>query len=148
MSSSDVIAVVILARHGDREGFYQDPLTYTASATKITALGNVSLSNKLYVYSTHMFQCKPGARVPAWPAVPVDVHQCLVTDLCARHEHCTLRPDASASPGRWRRRTGCHLRLVYICGPRFMAGNFELQFVTCQWHDCRSSAWWLSIRSE
>ncbi len=43
MSSSDVIGVVILARHGDREGFYQDPLTYTASATKITALGNVRL---------------------------------------------------------------------------------------------------------
>ncbi len=43
MPSSDVIGVVILARHGDREGFYQDPLTYTASATKITALGNVRL---------------------------------------------------------------------------------------------------------
>jgi len=41
MSSSNVIGVVILARHGDREGFYQDPLTYTASATQITALGNV-----------------------------------------------------------------------------------------------------------
>ncbi|KLO05436.1 phosphoglycerate mutase-like protein, partial [Schizopora paradoxa] len=41
MSSSDVIGVVILARHGDREGFYQDPITYTASATQITALGNV-----------------------------------------------------------------------------------------------------------
>ena len=90
MSSSDVIGVVILARHGDREGFYQDPLTYTASATKITALGNVSLSNQIYVYPINVFKSKLGARVPAWPAVPVDVHQCLVTDLCARHEHCAL----------------------------------------------------------
>ncbi|EJF61011.1 phosphoglycerate mutase-like protein [Dichomitus squalens LYAD-421 SS1] len=36
---STVLGVVILARHGDREGFYQDPETYTASATSITPLG-------------------------------------------------------------------------------------------------------------
>ncbi|EJD08255.1 phosphoglycerate mutase-like protein [Fomitiporia mediterranea MF3/22] len=43
MSSSDsgVLGVVVLARHGDRQGFYQDPLTYTASQTTITPLGNV-----------------------------------------------------------------------------------------------------------
>lgn len=42
MSSSDnVIGVVVIARHGDREGFYQDPLTYSASLTQITPLGNV-----------------------------------------------------------------------------------------------------------
>ncbi|KAH8110498.1 phosphoglycerate mutase-like protein [Phellopilus nigrolimitatus] len=41
MSSSDVIGVVVIARHGDRQGFYQDPLTYSASQTAITPLGNV-----------------------------------------------------------------------------------------------------------
>lgn len=39
MSSSDLLGVVILARHGDREVFYQDPTTYTASETVITPLG-------------------------------------------------------------------------------------------------------------
>lgn len=42
-SSSDSslpVGVVLLVRHGDRMGFYQDPETYTASATQITPLGN------------------------------------------------------------------------------------------------------------
>ncbi|TCD62095.1 hypothetical protein EIP91_007470 [Steccherinum ochraceum] len=38
-SSSDVIGIVVIARHGDRQGFYQDPVSYTASATSITPLG-------------------------------------------------------------------------------------------------------------
>ena len=44
MSTSDqstVLGVVVLARHGDRQGFYQDPETYTASQTAITPLGEV-----------------------------------------------------------------------------------------------------------
>ncbi|KAI0373828.1 phosphoglycerate mutase-like protein [Pilatotrama ljubarskyi] len=36
---STVLGVVVLARHGDRQGFYQDPETYTASSTVITPLG-------------------------------------------------------------------------------------------------------------
>ena len=39
--NSTVIGAVILARHGDRQGFYQDPNTYSASATAITPLGEV-----------------------------------------------------------------------------------------------------------
>lgn len=39
--NSTILGIVILARHGDREGFYQDPLTYTASSTLITPLGEV-----------------------------------------------------------------------------------------------------------
>jgi len=31
----------MIVRHGDREGFYQDPTTYTPSNTQITALGNL-----------------------------------------------------------------------------------------------------------
>ncbi|KAI0823176.1 histidine phosphatase superfamily [Trametes gibbosa] len=37
--NSKVLGVVMFARHGDRQGFYQDPETYTASATVITPLG-------------------------------------------------------------------------------------------------------------
>ncbi|KZT28839.1 phosphoglycerate mutase-like protein [Neolentinus lepideus HHB14362 ss-1] len=40
MSSDQVLGVVLLIRHGDRQGFYQDPDTYTASSTAITPLGN------------------------------------------------------------------------------------------------------------
>jgi hypothetical protein len=40
MTDSQVLGVILLARHGDRLGFYQDPETYIASATAITALGN------------------------------------------------------------------------------------------------------------
>jgi hypothetical protein len=40
MTDSKVLGVVLLVRHGDRLGFYQDPDTYIASATAITALGN------------------------------------------------------------------------------------------------------------
>ena len=36
---SSVLGVVVLTRHGDREGFYQDPTTYTPTATAITPLG-------------------------------------------------------------------------------------------------------------
>ncbi|KAI0056307.1 phosphoglycerate mutase-like protein [Artomyces pyxidatus] len=39
-SNSTVLGVVLLVRHGDRQGFYQDPNTYAASATSITPLGN------------------------------------------------------------------------------------------------------------
>ncbi|PPQ67973.1 hypothetical protein CVT25_000453 [Psilocybe cyanescens] len=40
-SDSKILGVVILIRHGDREGFYQDPIDYTPSNTAITALGNL-----------------------------------------------------------------------------------------------------------
>lgn len=33
--------VVLITRHGDRQGFYQSPTTYTASDTSLTVLGNV-----------------------------------------------------------------------------------------------------------
>lgn len=41
--SSKLLGVVLLIRHGDRSGLYQDPTTYTASHTQITPLGTVSL---------------------------------------------------------------------------------------------------------
>jgi len=39
-AASQVLGVIILTRHGDRRGFYQDPKTYTPSNTEITPLGN------------------------------------------------------------------------------------------------------------
>ena len=39
-TDSQVLGVVIMTRHGDRRGFYQDPNTYTPSNTEITPLGN------------------------------------------------------------------------------------------------------------
>ncbi|GAA5939970.1 hypothetical protein JCM3775_003243, partial [Rhodotorula graminis] len=39
MNSNAPLGAVILARHGDRSGFYQDPKTYTASSTVLTSLG-------------------------------------------------------------------------------------------------------------
>ncbi|KAF9267593.1 phosphoglycerate mutase-like protein [Marasmius fiardii PR-910] len=39
-TDSEVLGVLILARHGDRQGFYQSPTTYTPTATKITPQGN------------------------------------------------------------------------------------------------------------
>lgn len=40
MSDSQVLGVIVMMRHGDRLGFYQDAHTYTPSNTEITPLGN------------------------------------------------------------------------------------------------------------
>jgi len=39
-TDSQVLGVIVMMRHGDRRGFYQDPKTYTPSNTEITPLGN------------------------------------------------------------------------------------------------------------
>ncbi|KAI0761989.1 phosphoglycerate mutase-like protein [Trametes elegans] len=55
MATDKILGVVVFARHGDRQGFYQDPETYTASSTVITPLGEVqefqlgSLLRSLYL---------------------------------------------------------------------------------------------------
>ncbi|KAM0750671.1 phosphoglycerate mutase-like protein [Meredithblackwellia eburnea MCA 4105] len=38
-NTNPVIGVVMMMRHGDRQGFYQSPTTYTATATAITPVG-------------------------------------------------------------------------------------------------------------
>ncbi|KAF8654610.1 hypothetical protein AX16_003522 [Volvariella volvacea WC 439] len=38
-SGGRIVGVVVLVRHGDRQGFYQDPHTYAPSGTTITPLG-------------------------------------------------------------------------------------------------------------
>ncbi|KDR82624.1 hypothetical protein GALMADRAFT_835279 [Galerina marginata CBS 339.88] len=42
-TDSKVLGVVVLVRHGDRQGFYQDPTSYSASNTALTPLGNLQL---------------------------------------------------------------------------------------------------------
>lgn len=39
-TDSQLLGVIVMARHGDRLGFYQNPDSYTASNTEITPLGN------------------------------------------------------------------------------------------------------------
>ncbi|XP_006462624.1 hypothetical protein AGABI2DRAFT_137285 [Agaricus bisporus var. bisporus H97] len=39
-TNNQVLGVVLLIRHGDRQGFYQDPDSYAPFGTKITALGS------------------------------------------------------------------------------------------------------------
>ncbi|KAJ3556948.1 hypothetical protein NM688_g1743 [Phlebia brevispora] len=52
---SQLLGIVIWARHGDREGFYQDPVTYTASETAITPLGEVQeLQLGQFLHSTYL----------------------------------------------------------------------------------------------
>jgi len=40
-TTAGLIGVVLLARHGDRTGYYQDPLTYNSTQAYITPLGEV-----------------------------------------------------------------------------------------------------------
>lgn len=63
MSNDTVIGIVLLARHGDREGFYQDPHTYTASATAITPLGTVNTPQRHVIFFINVF-VRLGTRVP------------------------------------------------------------------------------------
>ena len=41
--NTKLLGTLLLIRHGDRSGFYQDPTTYTATNTLITPLGTVSV---------------------------------------------------------------------------------------------------------
>lgn len=41
ISMSQVLGVVVIARNGDRMGYYQDPKNYAGSFTETTALGEV-----------------------------------------------------------------------------------------------------------
>ena len=59
-TDSQVLGVVILSRHGDRLGFYQDPDSYTASNTEITPLGNQqSFQLGEYIRSRYMDSSSP-----------------------------------------------------------------------------------------
>lgn len=49
MLLSKVLGVIIIARNGDRYGYYQDPFTYSASDTETTALGEVYVHFTLQV---------------------------------------------------------------------------------------------------
>ena len=42
VAASSLLGVVLLARHGDRLVFFQDPFTYDPTQTFLTPLGSVS----------------------------------------------------------------------------------------------------------
>ena len=44
VAASSLLGVVLLARHGDRLEFFQDPLTYDPTQTFLTPLGSVGVS--------------------------------------------------------------------------------------------------------
>ena len=59
-TDSQVLGVIIMTRHGDRLGFYQNPDTYTASDTEITPLGNQqSFQLGEYLRSRYMDSLSP-----------------------------------------------------------------------------------------
>ena len=41
VNATTLLGVVLLARHGDRVEFFQDPFTYNPTQTFLTALGSV-----------------------------------------------------------------------------------------------------------
>lgn len=62
MSSSPVAGIVVLIRHGDRQGFYQSPATYTASQTNLTVLGYLQeLSSGAQIRSRYLSANAPFA---------------------------------------------------------------------------------------
>ena len=44
VSASTLLGVVLLARHGDRLEFFQDPFTYNPAQTFLTPLGSVRIA--------------------------------------------------------------------------------------------------------
>lgn len=60
MSSSNILGVVLIARHGDRVEFWQDPETYTTSDTSITPLGEAQeFALGSYVQSLYLDPSSP-----------------------------------------------------------------------------------------
>ena len=102
---TEILGVVLLARHGDRRGFYQDPLTYTPSQTSITPLGEVRI-----LYNNHnprLTQAAVDRRVPARLLPPVDLRQPEVSEL--HWARLVVQPVTGSGPRRRRRRGWRHL---------------------------------------
>ena len=53
MSAFGIAGVVILALYGDRTPYYQHPMTYEQSYTKLTPLGQVCSTNCHQTLPTH-----------------------------------------------------------------------------------------------
>lgn len=47
---SNVLGVIVIARNGDRQHYYQDPNTYAGAATQTTALGEVNTPHFLVMF--------------------------------------------------------------------------------------------------
>lgn len=109
---SQIKGIIMWARHGDRQGFYQDPITYTASATSITPLGEVcgiGLDSVSRLEGSHV---RTGPRVPARRLHSLPLSHANVPIV---HQHHVPVVQPSAGPGSrrcwWRGR--CHFRQLH-----------------------------------
>ncbi|KAL0578944.1 hypothetical protein V5O48_003035 [Marasmius crinis-equi] len=94
MSDSKVLGVLVIARHGDRAGFYQNPNDYTPTATKITPLGNVSFVVDGNRKTIAEGPCFTETRVHVGTVAPGAVPQVNVPQL-----HLDVRADAGGEGG-------------------------------------------------
>jgi hypothetical protein len=95
---SKVIGVVLLVRHGDREGFYQNPNTYTASATSITPLGNVRISSSAKEWGFLTASTSKGTRTSTRCPATRTLFECFISLLYPGHQHRALQFSPSACP--------------------------------------------------
>ncbi|KAJ7677664.1 phosphoglycerate mutase-like protein [Mycena rosella] len=76
---STLLGAVILARHGDRLEFFQDPLTYTPSATSLTPLGTVQeLQLGSFLRATYLDPTNPSTFIAGISPDLVDIAQVIV----------------------------------------------------------------------
>ncbi|KAJ6562468.1 phosphoglycerate mutase-like protein, partial [Mycena capillaripes] len=74
-----LLGVVLLARHGDRLEFFQDPLTYTPSATSLTPLGTVQeFQLGSFLRSTYLNPHHPSTLISGISTDLVDIDQLIV----------------------------------------------------------------------
>lgn len=138
-SSSDVIGAVIIARHGDRRGYYQSPDTYTASDTTITPLGEVCPPLHFVVLSN---LCLLARRMAARCSAPVDIPQRVLRVLHSGHRSILIRvqPEPGAGLcGQQRRGVGYHGQRGRS-RPGTLAIHRPAEYDPCKWiNDCKSA---------
>ncbi|KAF8185919.1 phosphoglycerate mutase-like protein [Mycena galopus ATCC 62051] len=77
--TGSLLGVVILARHGDRLEFFQDPLTYNPSATTLTPLGTVEeLQLGSFLRSTYLDPRNPSTFISGINSDVADIDQLIV----------------------------------------------------------------------
>ncbi|KAJ7121078.1 phosphoglycerate mutase-like protein [Mycena epipterygia] len=77
--TSTLLGVVLLARHGDRLEFFQDPLTYNPATTSLTPLGTVQeVQLGSFLRSTYLDPRNPSTFISGLNTDLVDIDQVIV----------------------------------------------------------------------
>ncbi|KAJ6481897.1 phosphoglycerate mutase-like protein [Mycena sanguinolenta] len=78
-SAGTLLGVVLLARHGDRLEFFQDPLTYNPAATTLTPLGTVQ-EHQLgsFLRATYLDPHNPATFISGLETDVVDIDQLII----------------------------------------------------------------------